>query len=85
MGRKTARLGGVMGVWEAADRLEALARELRAGHLGLSAGRVSMNLSPAVMLDVEIWASQAHDREGLDVRLSWSPHRPEASTVRGEF
>ncbi|EFL49607.1 conserved hypothetical protein [Solidesulfovibrio fructosivorans JJ]] len=85
MSVKTARMGGVMGVWEAADRLEALARELRAGQLGLSAGRVSMNLSPAVMLDVEIKASQAEDREGLAVRLSWCPHRPESATMRGEF
>jgi amphi-Trp domain-containing protein len=85
MSTKTARLGGVMGVWEAADRLESLARELRAGSLGVSAGRVSMNLSPSVMLDVEIRASQGKDREGLDVRLSWSPHRPEVSTLRGEF
>ena len=85
MGTKTARVGGVMGVWEAADHLEALAKELRAGSLGLSAGRVSMRLSPAVMLDVEIRASQRHDREGLDVRLSWSPHRPEAASLRGEF
>lgn len=82
---KTARLGGVMGVWEAADRLESLARELRAGQLGLDAGRVSVQLSPAVMLDVEIKARQGHDREGLDVRLSWCPHRPESSTMRGEF
>ncbi|MFU2210621.1 amphi-Trp domain-containing protein [Solidesulfovibrio sp. C21] len=85
MGVKTARMGGVMGVWEAADRLESLARELRSGQLGLSAGRVSMNLSPAVMLDVEIKASQAEDREGLAVRLSWCPHRPERATTRGEF
>ena len=85
MSTKTARMGGVMGVWEAADRLERLAQELRAGSLGLSAGRVSMHLSPAVMLDVEIKASQRHDREGLDVRLSWSPHRPETALVRGEF
>jgi hypothetical protein len=34
---------------------------------------------------VEIRASQANDREGLDVRLSWSPHRPEAASLRGEF
>ena len=85
MSTKTARMGGVMGVWEAADRLERLAQELRAGSLGLSAGRVSMHLSPAVMLDVEIRASQASDREGLDVRLSWSPHRPDAASLRGEF
>ncbi len=85
MSTKTARMGGVMGVWEAADRLESLARELRAGSLGLSAGRVSMQLSPAVMLDVEIRASQGRDREGLDVRLSWSPHRPELLTMGGEF
>ncbi|MEL7642243.1 MAG: amphi-Trp domain-containing protein [Solidesulfovibrio sp.] len=85
MQTRTARLGGVMGVWEAADRLERLARELRAGSLGLDAGRVSLNLSPAVMLDVEIRASQARDREGLDVRLSWSPQRPEAAGPRGEF
>ena len=85
MGTKTARVGGVMGVWEAAEHLETLARELRAGSLGLSAGRVSMQLSPSVMLDVEIRASQRHDREGLDVRLSWSPHRPETTSLRGEF
>ncbi|WP_300160978.1 amphi-Trp domain-containing protein [Solidesulfovibrio sp.] len=85
MHTKTARLGGVMGVWEAADRLEGLARELRAGSLGVTAGRMSMNLSPAVMLDVEIRASQGGDREGLDVRLSWRPHRPEAASLRGEF
>ena len=85
MSTKTARMGGVMGVWEAAVRLERLAQELRAGRLGLSAGRVSMHLSPAVMLDVEIRASQGRDREGLDVRLSWCPHRADASTVRGEF
>jgi|GEM_PF-2015712 len=86
MGTKTtARLGGVMGVWEAADRLEALARELRAGSLGLASGRQAVRLSPAVMLDVEIRATKGRDREGLDVRLSWSPHRPEASTLRGEF
>uniref|UniRef100_I2Q7E0 Amphi-Trp domain-containing protein n=1 Tax=Desulfovibrio sp. U5L TaxID=596152 RepID=I2Q7E0_9BACT len=85
METRTARMGGVMGVWEAADRLETLARELRAGSLGLSAGRVSMQLTPAVMLDVEIRASQGRDREGLDVRLSWSPCRPEGATVRGEF
>lgn len=85
MRTKTARLGGVMGVWEAADRLEALARELRAGRCGLDTGRVSMDLSPAVMLDVEIRASQGRDREGLAVRLSWSPHRPEAASLRGEF
>ncbi|WP_300159744.1 amphi-Trp domain-containing protein [Solidesulfovibrio sp.] len=85
MSTKTARLGGVMGVWEAADRLERLARELRAGSLGVTAGRMSMNLSPAVMLDVEIRASQGGDREGLDVRLSWRPHRPEAASLRGEF
>jgi amphi-Trp domain-containing protein len=85
MHTKTARLGGVMGVWEAADRLERLARELRAGSLGVTAGRMSMNLSPAVMLDVEIRASQGGDREGLDVRLSWRPHRPEAASLRGEF
>lgn len=85
MSVKTARMGGVMGVWEAADRLESLAKDLREGRLGLAAGRVSMRLSPAVMLDVEIKASQAEDREGLDVRLSWCPHRPETSTMRGEF
>lgn len=85
METKTARMGGVMGVGEAADRLEALARELRAGSLGLTAGRVSMRLSPPVMMDVEIRASQRHDREGLDVRLSWSPHRPETLALRGEF
>ncbi|MHC1712458.1 MAG: amphi-Trp domain-containing protein [Solidesulfovibrio sp.] len=85
MEMKTARTGGVMGIWEAADRLEALAWELRTGSLGLSAGRVSVELSPAVMMDVEIRASKRHDREALDVRLSWSPHRPEASALRGEF
>lgn len=85
MSVKTARMGGVMGVWEAADKLESLAKELREGRLGLAAGRVSMSLSPAVMLDVEIKARQGEDREGLDVRLSWCPHRPETSTMRGEF
>ncbi len=85
MGVKTTRHKGVMGVWEAAERLEALARELRAGSLDLTAGRQSVRLSPAIMLDVEIRAAKGRDREGLDVRLSWSPHRPEASALRGEF
>ena len=85
MGMQTARLGGVMGVWEAADRLEAMARDLRAGSLGVAAGRVSVRLTPAVMLDVEIKATKRPDREGLDVRLSWSPHQPGESGLRGEF
>ena len=85
MGIQTARLGGVMGVWEAADRLEAMAKELRAGSLGLAAGRVSVRLTPAVMLDVEIKATKRPDREGLDVRLSWSPHQPGEAGLRGEF
>ena len=85
MGTKTTRLIGVMGVAEAAAHLEALARELRAGSLDLAAGRVPLRLSPALMLDVEIRASQCRDREGLDVRLSWDPHRPEQLALRGEF
>jgi len=85
MEAKTTRLVGVMGVREAADRLEALARELRAGSLGLAAGRQTVRLSPAVMLDVEIRASQRRDREGVDVRLSWSPQHPETLRLRGEF
>ncbi|MHC1791403.1 amphi-Trp domain-containing protein [Solidesulfovibrio sp.] len=85
METQTARLGGVMGVWEAADRLEALARELRAGSLGVAAGRVSLRLSPAVMLDVEIKATRRADREGVDVRLSWRPQQPGESGLRGEF
>lgn len=85
MRTKTSRMSGVMGVWEVADRLESLARELRSGTVAMAAGRVSMNLSPPVMLDVEIRASQGRDREDLDVRLSWSPHLHEGSTIRGEF
>ena len=85
MEAKTTRLVGVMGVWEAADRLEALARELRAGSLGLENGRKSLRLTPAVMLDVEIRASQRHDREGVNVRLSWNPQHPEALALHGEF
>ena len=85
MGTKTTRMVGVMGVGEAADHLEALARQLRAGSLGLSSGRVPLQLSPSVMLDVEIKASQARDREGVDVRLSWDPHHPETIALRGEF
>lgn len=85
MEAKMTRLVGVMGVWEAADRLEALARELRAGSLGVESGRTSVRLSPAVMLDVEIRASQRRDREGVDVRLSWHPQHPEALALRGEF
>ncbi|MGD9610754.1 MAG: amphi-Trp domain-containing protein [Desulfovibrionaceae bacterium] len=86
MGTKTTRMVGVMGVSEAADHLEALARQLRAGTLGLAtAGRVALQLSPSVMLDVEIKASQARDREGVDVRLSWDPHHPESIALRGEF
>ena len=85
METRTARLGGVMGVWEAAARLETMARQLRAGSLALAAGRVSVELSPAVMLDVEIKATQRPDREGLDVRLSWSPHRPSEAGPGGEF
>lgn len=81
---KTARQVSVMEVGEVADRLEALARELRSGSLGVAAGRACLRLSPAVMLDVEIRGSQARDREGLDVRLSWSPHRHEPG-LRGEF
>ena len=84
METRIARLGGVMGVWEAAARLETMARELRAGSLALAAGRVSVELSPAVMLDVEIKATKQADREGVDVRLSWSPHRHEPG-ARGEF
>ena len=84
MQTKTTRMVGVMEVGEVADRLEALARELRAGSLGLHAGRARMQLSPAVMLDVEIRGSQRQDREGVDVRLSWSPYRHESGT-RGEF
>lgn len=84
MQTKTTRMVGVMEVGEVADRLEALARELRSGSLGLTAGRARMHLSPAVMLDVEIRGSQRQDREGVDVRLSWSPHRHEPG-ARGEF
>ena len=41
---------GVMGVSEAADHLEALARQLRTGTLGLATtGRVALELSPSVM------------------------------------
>ena len=39
MGTKTTRMIGVMGMHEAAQRLEALARDLRAGNLDLTAGR----------------------------------------------
>lgn len=85
METKTTRLVRVMDVREAADRLEALASELRRGSLGLAAGRQTVRLSPAVMLDVEIRASQCRDREGVAVRLSWSPHRPELLAQRGEF
>jgi amphi-Trp domain-containing protein len=85
METKRTRLGGVMGVWEAAEQLEALARELRAGSLALSAGRQSVRLSPAVMLDIEIQATKRHDREALDVRLSWRPCRLEGAGLRGEF
>ncbi len=85
MTTQTARLGGAMGVGEAADRLEAMARALRAGSLGVAAGRVSMELAPAVMLDVEIKATKRPDREGVDVRLSWRPHQPGESGLRGEF
>lgn len=85
MATQTARLGGVMGVAEAADRLEAMARALRTGSLGLAAGRVSLELAPAVMLEVEIKATKRPDREGLDVRLSWQPHRPGEAGARGEF
>ena len=85
METRTARLGGVMDVGEAAARLETMARQLRNGSLALAAGRVSVELSPAVMLDVEIKATKRPDREGLDVRLSWSPHGPSASGARGEF
>lgn len=85
MATQTARLGGVMGVGEAADRLEAMARALRAGSLDVAAGRASVALAPAVMLDVEIKATKRPDREGVDVRLSWRPHRPGESGLRGEF
>jgi len=85
MATQTARLGGVMGVSEAAERLEAMARALRAGSLDLTAGRVSMELAPAMMLDVEIKATKRADREGLDVRLSWRPHRLGGAGLRGEF
>jgi amphi-Trp domain-containing protein len=83
--QQTARLGGVMGVWEAAARLEAMARELREGSLTLACGRASLALSPAVMLDVEIKATKQADREGVDVRLSWRPPQPYESGARGEF
>ena len=65
--------------------LETMARELRAGSLALAAGRVSVELSPAVMLDVEIKATKRPDREGIDVRLSWRPPQPSESGARGEF
>lgn len=85
METKTTRQVGVMDVREAADRLETLARELRAGRLGLASGCKTLLLSPAVMLDVEIRARKGQDREGVDVRLSWSPHHPETLAQRGEF
>ena len=85
MQTRTARLGGVMGVWEAAARLETMARELRAGSLALAAGRGSVELYPAVMPDVEIKATKRPDREGIDVRLSWRPPQPSESGARGEF
>ena len=85
MAVETARLGGVMGVGEAADRLEAMARALRAGRLGVAAGRSSVELAPGAMLDVEIKATRRPDREGVDVRLSWRPHHPGEAGLRGEF
>jgi amphi-Trp domain-containing protein len=69
------KVEGVMQLSEVIANLEKLVGEMKAGLVTISAGDESLALSPSVLVNVEMKASQKKDKEKFALELSWKKHK----------
>lgn len=75
MDKEKIKIEGVMQLSEVIANLEQLVGDMKAGRVVVSAGEESLALSPAVLVNVEMKASQKKEKEKFSLEISWKKHR----------
>lgn len=69
------KIEGVMQLSEVIANLEKLVADMQCGKVTLAAGDESLMLSPSVLVNVEMKASQKKDKEKFSLEISWKKHK----------
>lgn len=75
MDKDKIKIEGVMQFSEVICNLEKLVSDMKDGRVVVAAGEESLSLSPAVLVNVEMKASQKKDKEKFALEISWKKHK----------
>uniref|UniRef100_I2Q0U2 Amphi-Trp domain-containing protein n=1 Tax=Desulfovibrio sp. U5L TaxID=596152 RepID=I2Q0U2_9BACT len=75
MEKDKIKIEGVMQLSEVIANLEKLVGDMKSGRVVIAAGDESLALSPSVLVNVEMKASQKKEKEKFSLEISWKKHK----------